>query len=136
MNLKTCSIDEQIIDKSANFELPNASAAERAKPYGPAYTIRAGKGELFANGLCRIDGRTLETTHFEFGPEEYCGEPVMLDGVEGLPGRYLISQVYRNSDRISYFAVFEDSQFVHGPIARIPLRHHAPLSFHGFWSEA
>jgi all-trans-8'-apo-beta-carotenal 15,15'-oxygenase len=135
VNIRSGTVDEQIIDRSANFELPNISATERSLPYTFAYTIRARRGELFANGLSRIDGHTLDTEYFEFGPGEYCGEPVVLDQIDGRRGRYVVSQVYRAADRTSYYAVFDEAEFVHGPVARIYLRHHAPLSFHGFWSQ-
>ena len=56
--------------------------------------------------------------------------------IGGERGRYLISQVYRAADKISDFAVFDEQRFAAGPVARILLRHHVPLSFHGYWSPA
>jgi len=129
-------VEEQIIDDSANFELPCVSATERGRPYTKAYMIEAEAGDVFAQSLCQLDGRTLERRRYTFGPGEYCSEPVFCDALERSRGRYLLTQVYSAADKTSSFALFDEASFQQGPIARIPLEHHVPLSFHGFWSDA
>lgn len=128
------SVTEHVIDRSANYELPGLSATERTKPYSSAFMVRSAAGELFPNGLCRLDGRDLTTAFYEFGAGEYCGEPVVLDGVAGQRGQHLATQVYCDSSKRSYYAVFRTDELSAGPIARIYLRHHVPVSFHGYWS--
>jgi all-trans-8'-apo-beta-carotenal 15,15'-oxygenase len=130
------AIEEQIIDDTANFELPCVSATERGRPYTKAYMIEAERGDVFAQSLCQLDGATLERRRYTFGPGEYCAEPVFCDTLNGSRGRYLLTQIYSATDKASSFALFDEAYFEEGPIARIPLEHHVPLSFHGYWSGA
>ena len=129
-------IEEQIIADHADFELPCLSATERAKPYSKAYMIQADPRELFARNLCQLDGETLETVTYSFSPGQFCSEPVLCDVLGDRRGRYLITQVYSATEKTSHFAVFDEASFSEGPIARIPLTHHVPVSFHGYWSSA
>lgn len=133
INLRRASLTEQVIDAAANFELPNVSATECARPHSWAYMTRAAPGELFASGIARVRGDSLETQHFDFGAGQYCGEPVFLDDPNGPRGRYVATQVYCSAMRRSEFVIFDEATFTTGPVARIPLQHHVPLSFHGFW---
>jgi all-trans-8'-apo-beta-carotenal 15,15'-oxygenase len=127
-------VEDTILDASANYELPSISATERSLSYSHAYMIQADAGEIFARSLCQLDGQTLQRHSFGFEQGEYVSEPVMLDHLGGERGRYVISQIYNASERASYFAIFDDRDFAAGPLARIRLRHHVPLSFHGYWS--
>ncbi|MGI9343938.1 MAG: carotenoid oxygenase family protein [Gammaproteobacteria bacterium] len=129
-------VDIDIVSRAADYELPCVSATERALPHSFAYMIQADPGELFARNLCQYDAATGKTSTWHFDDGEYCGEPVFCDAVGGERGRYVISQVYRAADKISDFAVFDEETFASGPVARIQLRHHVPLSFHGYWSPA
>jgi all-trans-8'-apo-beta-carotenal 15,15'-oxygenase len=126
----------QTILDDGNFELPCVSATERGRPYTQAYMIRAIPGELFARTLCELDGKKLAARHYEFGPREFCSEPVICDELDGQPGRYLLTQIYNGADKRSYYAVMDRQNFMAGPVARIQLRHHVPVSFHGYWSAA
>jgi all-trans-8'-apo-beta-carotenal 15,15'-oxygenase len=128
------ALDEIVLDATANFELPGISATERTGPYTKAYLIQAHPGDVFARSLCQLDGQSLSTRTYSFQPGEFCSEPVFLDTVFGARGRHLISQVYDSREKRSYFALFDEERFEQGPIARIALEHHVPLSFHGYWS--
>jgi all-trans-8'-apo-beta-carotenal 15,15'-oxygenase len=134
INLAKRSLEETVLDATANFELPCISATERAKRYTKAYLIQADPGELFARSLCQLDAQSFSTRTYSFQPGEYCSEPVFLDTVFGPRGSYLITQVYDSKQKQSYFAIFDEPKFQQGPIARIALEHHVPLSFHGYWS--
>lgn len=129
------SPEEQTLLQDGNFELPCVSATERGRSYSQAYMIRAIPGEIFARCLCELDGGTLTGRSFEFGEHEFCSEPVICDELDGQPGRYLLTQVYSGTDKRSYYAVFDRQDFMAGPVARIQLRHHVPVSFHGYWSS-
>ena len=45
-----------------------------------------------------------------------------------------MTQIYDSRRKQSYFALFDEGGFERGPVATIDLEHHAPLSFHGYWS--
>lgn len=126
--------EERDLATDGNFELPCVSAAERGRAYSQAYMIQAEPGEIFAHSLCELDGRTLAARRYDCAPHEFCSEPVICDEVDGSAGRYLLTQVYSGQDKRSYFALFDRQDFTAGPMAKIHLRHHVPLSFHGYWS--
>jgi all-trans-8'-apo-beta-carotenal 15,15'-oxygenase len=128
------SLVETALLKDANFELPAVPAPERGRPHTKAYMIRAETGEAFARSLCELDGLTGEARRYEFGAREFCSEPVVCDHVDGAPGRYLLTQVYSGERKRSYFAVLDRQNFTAGPVAKLHLRHHVPVSFHGYWS--
>ncbi len=134
VNVGSGTIEESVICAEANYELPCISATERAKPYSAAYTIQLERGEIFARGLCRLDAGELSTTRYLFDEGRYCSEPVVLDAVSGPRSPYLLTQVYDSETKKSYFALFSDDSFSSGPIAKIHLEHHAPLSLHGCWA--
>ena len=129
-------LDMKIISDSADYELPGISATERARPHSKAYMIQADHGELFTRNLCQYDAANGSTASWAFEDGEYCGEPVFCDVLGQARGRFVISQVYSARDKKSYFAVFDEKSFCRGPIARIRLQHHVPLSFHGFWAPS
>lgn len=136
VNLDAGRVKEQMIDESANFELPSVSATERGTAYSSGYMVRAAPGELFPNGIGRLHAADLSLDRYDFPDGNFCGEPVVLDGVDSERGRHLITQVYSSADKRSYFAVFEEQSFTNGPVARIQLQHHVPVSFHGYWAAA
>ena len=127
-------IDMSVTAAAADYELPAVSATERARRHTTACMIQADQGELFARSLCLFDARTGSTQSWSFEPGEYCGEPVYCDAIGQERSRTVISQVYSSATKQSSFAVFDVERFTDGPVARIALRHHVPLSFHGYWS--
>ena len=56
----------------------------------------------------------------------------LQDALGGPRGSHLLTQVYDSASRRSDFAIFEAAAIERGPVARVRLRHHVPLSFHGF----
>jgi all-trans-8'-apo-beta-carotenal 15,15'-oxygenase len=136
IDLSRGTLAETVLDARANYELPSVSATERGRRHTRAYMTEAAPGELFPRGLCQFDAATGVCTTYRFGPDEFCSEPVFLDALTGDRGSYLMTQVYAAAQRVSYFALFEEARFAAGPIARILLRHHVPLSFHGYWAPA
>ncbi len=134
VDLRTRQAKESIIDSSNNYELPTVAARERGISHGHAYMIQADAGELFARSICQLDGASLTQQSYGFAPDEYVSEPVIADHLGGEPGRWVLSQVYNASTRRSYFVILDDQNFAGGPVAKIHLRHHVPLSFHGYWS--
>ncbi len=133
-NLSTRRAEERVIDGSNNYELPTVATRERGLEYRHAYMIQADAGELFARSICQLDGASLTRQSYGFGADEFVSEPVTADYLGGEPGRWVLSQVYNATARRSYFAILDDQNFRQGPIAKIHLRHHVPLSFHGYWS--
>jgi all-trans-8'-apo-beta-carotenal 15,15'-oxygenase len=134
VSMNTGRISEEHLVADGNFELPGVSAAERGRTHSQAYMIRAEPGEVFARSLCELDSRTGEARNYEFGEQAFCSEPVVCDHLDGEPGRYLVTQVYSGEEKRSHFAVLDRRHFLRGPVAKLYLRHHVPVSFHGYWA--
>lgn len=128
------TVTETILANNANFELPCVSATERGAPYSQAYMIQADAEAVFAHSLCELDGQQTTARSYDFGTGAFCSEPVICDAIEGEAGRYLITQIYDGADKRSHFAILDRQNFLAGPVARIHLQHHVPLSFHGYWA--
>lgn len=122
--------------REANFELPGVSAAQRGLPHARAFMIQAEPGGMFARSLGCVDGRDFSLRSYRYPEDVFCGEPVVCDDLSGPPGRWVISQVYDGRERRSRFDVFDGEDLPAGPVASIRLRHHVPLSFHGYWAAA
>ncbi len=133
VDLEGGRLEAEVLDERFNFELPVISATERARPHSRAFMIQADPGEVFARSLYAYDARNGATMSYRFPTGEVCSEPVLLDAVGGDRGAYVATQVYDSRTRRSDFAIFTEAGLGAGPVARIRLRHHVPLSFHGFW---
>ena len=77
----------------------------------------------------------------DFGETEFCGEPVFIP----VPGQsyaadnpvepgWLLTEVYDSKGGTSYLALLRAERVADGPLAKIHLTHHAPFSYHGWWS--
>lgn len=82
----------------------------------------------------RIDMDTGETVRYPCEPGQYCLEPVFVPRPSGGPDSgWLLSEVYDARTERTFLAVFDADSIASGPIARVHLRHHIPLNFHGHW---
>ncbi len=124
-------------------EWPRINEHHRCHDYRFAYIARERPGEFFWSGISRVDTTTGAISSFQFGMKEYCSEPVFIpipgrsyapDG-PGEPG-WVLTEAYDSGDRTSNLAVLRAERLADGPVARIRLSHHAPFSYHGWWSEA
>ena len=82
-----------------------------------------------------------KTTEFHFGPGYYVGEPMFAPDPRALINApldrgWLLCEVLDSASSTSFIAVFDATRVADGPIARVRLRHHLPLSFHGWWQAA
>lgn len=86
--------------------------------------------------------RTGQRELFDFGNDFYVGEPIFVPrsgqhyrGNEVQEVGWLLSQVFDLKAQTSFFALFTADNLADGPIARLVLTHHVPISFHGYWRE-
>jgi all-trans-8'-apo-beta-carotenal 15,15'-oxygenase len=85
-------------------------------------------------GVKRVDYLKDKRQVFDFGAEIMAGEPVFA----ARPGAardqgWLIVQCLDGRSERAFFALFDAAHLDAGPIARIHLPHHLPISFHGWW---
>jgi all-trans-8'-apo-beta-carotenal 15,15'-oxygenase len=133
---------ETLADDSG-YEMPNIYQGFSGRPYRFGYLARDGQALRFWSSLARLDTYSGKLESFEFGPGFFCCEPIFVP----LPGRalragdpdepgYLLSLVYASEARRSFLAVLRADRLADGPLCRLWLRHHVPLSLHGFWHAA
>jgi all-trans-8'-apo-beta-carotenal 15,15'-oxygenase len=80
---------------------------------------------------------------FHFGPGYYVGEPVYVPdpaaavNLATMEDRgWLLCEVLEGKSEKSFIAVFDAAELQDGPTAKVRLRHHLPMSFHGWWQTA
>jgi len=140
IDLEQRKIKEEFI-AGENVEWPRINAHHLCNRYRFAYMAEGRPGAFFWSVVKRLDIKTGKSTRFDFGKTEFCSEPVFiplsgriyesLDSVE--PG-WVVTEVYDSRSRTSYLAVLRAEKLSHGPLAKIHLTHHAPFSYHGWWS--
>jgi carotenoid cleavage dioxygenase-like enzyme len=81
--------------------------------------------------------RSGTKTSFHFGKDYYVGEPVYVPNPAFAPTDeehgWIIAEALDGQKRKSFMAVFEAANLEKGPIAKLWLEHHLPMSFHGSW---
>jgi all-trans-8'-apo-beta-carotenal 15,15'-oxygenase len=134
------SIKEELL-AGENFEWPRINEQHRCHRYRFGYINQGHEGEFFWSIITRVDMLTGEKTSYDFGRKQFCSEPVFIP----VPGKryapddaeepgWLLSEVYDSGSRTSYLAILRAERIADGPQARIYLTHHAPFSYHGWWS--
>jgi len=124
-----------------NFEWPRINGRHLCRNYRFTYIAQGHPGEFFWSFITRMDMSSGKNSTYDFGRTEFCSEPVFIP----LPGKnyepddaeepgWLLTEVYDSRSRTSYLAVLRAERIEDGPLARIRLTHHAPFSYHGWWS--
>jgi all-trans-8'-apo-beta-carotenal 15,15'-oxygenase len=97
----------------------------------------------FQNGIACIDTESGARTEFHFGSDHYVGEPVFAPDPQAAAGSpdvetrgWLLCEVLDGASEKSFIAVFDAARVADGPVATVRLRHHLPISFHGWWQAA
>ncbi len=136
VDLDTKTAEEEILCSKANFELPSVSATRRGLKADFAYMIQANEGELFASHLHQFDYKNQSSNTYSFNQNEFVSEPMPLDHMnDAQSSNYIASEVYDGNKKKSYLAIFKEDQFLKGPVCKLWLDHHIPLSFHGYFSK-
>jgi all-trans-8'-apo-beta-carotenal 15,15'-oxygenase len=107
---------------------PRAALQKHAIGY-----FTCGRGPI-NSGVKRVDYRSGAAQTFDFCPNVATGEPVFAAKPDGSnDDGWLIVQCLDGATERAFFALFNAGRLDAGPIARIHLPHHLPLSFHGWW---
>jgi all-trans-8'-apo-beta-carotenal 15,15'-oxygenase len=127
----------EVFRSDGNLELPFVCQNRRGLSYRYAYSAKADAGKVFWNRVTRIDPRSGKFVDARFG-EDFCGEPVFIPDPrrEASEGGWVLTQVYSPASKKSSLAVLDSEHLEDGPLATVKLRHHVPLSFHGYWHGA
>jgi all-trans-8'-apo-beta-carotenal 15,15'-oxygenase len=133
IDLAAHSLREEILD-SGSHEFPMIDPRAAMQKHDVAY-LTAGKVNWGVNsGVKRVDYPTGKTQVFDFGADVTAGEPVFAARPgAGRDEGWLIVQCLDGQSERAFFALFDAAHVDSGPIARIRLPHHLPISFHGWW---
>ena len=132
IDLKSGRLDETILDH-ANHEFPMLDGRLAGQKHRYGYFAYAGLG-AFNTGLKRLDYQTGKAECFDFGRSIQVGEPVFINKPNAsIDDGWLIAQCLDGVEGNSFFALFDAHGIAHGPVAKINLDHHVPISFHGSW---
>jgi all-trans-8'-apo-beta-carotenal 15,15'-oxygenase len=126
---------EEIIDPGMH-EFPMVDPRVATRPHRVGYLASGGVAGIHT-GIKRVDFQTGAQQAFEFGTLTAVGEPVFAakPGGAGDEG-WLIVQGLDGKSGNAFFALFDAASIGAGPIARLWLDHHLPISFHGAWVGA
>jgi all-trans-8'-apo-beta-carotenal 15,15'-oxygenase len=133
MNLQSGRLGEEQLAEG-NYEFPVVHPALAGYEYSVGYASFGSPGTILHSGLARIDMKVGLVDGFDFGSTTHIGEPIFVpEGVSEDRG-YLLAMGLDGESRKSFIAVMDAGNLSAGPLARVNLRHHTPLSFHGCWA--
>ena len=118
----------EVLDGSGN-EFPQLHPQEYMRAHRFAYVVTGNQPGYFPDGIARVDFQTGKREEFRFGSGFYPGEPVVAPDASGKKS-WILTLVYDQKSDRSFLAIFDGSRISAGPVGRLLLRHHAPLSFH------
>ena len=126
---------QEIIDDGTH-EFPFVDPRVGTRPHRMGYFNTGGLVAL-SSGVKRVDYRTGAKDSFDFGPLTVVGEPVFAAKPGGgIDEGWLITQCLDGVSGTTFFALFDAEHLAAGPLARMWLDHHVPISLHGAWQAA
>ncbi len=135
LDLQAGRLMEEVLD-TATHEFPMIDERIAMSRHKVGYMATGGLGAV-NSGLKRFDLESGQTQVFDFGEMTQVGEPVFAAKPGGdLDQGWLVVQCLDGPSKTSYFAVLDAEAVDAGPVARVWLEHHVPISFHGAWSAA
>ena len=123
---------------AGNFEWPRVDDRLLGRPNRWGYVASARAGEFFWNAVAKVDFASGAVVPFDFGPQVFTSEPVFVPDPArtGEDAGWLLVELYGADSRKSSLAVLDAGRIEDGPVARVLLEHHVPVSFHGYWRPA
>ena len=138
INMKTNSIQSEFIanDPDLSYEFPVMDDRRLSSKHNIGYFARGRVNGAFHHEIARIDLDTGATKSFDFGKHSYVGEPIFAARNTTIDEGWLLSLVYDEQADKSYVAILDTKSITDGPVAKIHLDHHSPMSFHGTWEPS
>lgn len=133
IDLQKGQLREEIID-TGHQEFPMIDLRVTSQRHQYGYMAIGGVGEWTLDGVARTDYKSGHRAAFRFGPQHFVGEPVFAPSGTAEGEGWLLAQVQNGTSGKNYLAVFVAGTIEQGPIAKVHLDHHVPLSFHGYWA--
>ena len=129
-------------DDGYSYEFPVMDERYLTNEHSIGFFARGTLNGAFHHEIARIDLSTGKVTAFDFGHGSYVGEPIFVPRNEAsladsaADSGWLMTLVFDDSTDKSYVAILDTDDLHNGPVAKVHLDHHSPMSFHGTWSPA
>jgi all-trans-8'-apo-beta-carotenal 15,15'-oxygenase len=133
IDLKRGACRQEIVDNGPH-EFPTIDPRAALHRHKVGYMTAGGAG-VFNTAVKRFDYESGRATQCDFGPKTVVGEPVFA-AAGGENEGWLISQVLDGNSGKTFFAVLDAERPEDGPVAKVWLDHHLPISFHGAWKAS
>ncbi len=135
IDVQSGTAKEDIIS-DGNYEFAMADPRVYGRKHRYGYFASGGLSDL-TTGISRIDYSTMDIQHFDFATPAHTGEPVIIPKPNGkVDDCWIITQCLDSKSMRTFFAIFDAAHIRDGPLAKIWLSHHVPISFHGAWKSA
>ena len=91
---------------------------------------------LLSSDIKQFDFKTGNNETYYFGSNTVVGEPIFASNSTNKTDEgWLLTKCLDGVSGKSSFAVFVSNTVTKGPICKIWLNHHLPISFNGFWQN-
>lgn len=131
------TVKQSILQEGA-FEFPIIHPAFGCHEHSIGYASMGTDNNIFHSAISRFDFKTGASDQYDFGPDIHVGEPVFASDPD-YPGEeskgWLLVMGLDGLTGNSFMAILSADSLASGPVARLDLSHHTPLSFHGFWRQ-
>lgn len=123
---------------AGNYEWPRIDDRLLGRRNRWGWMASAKPKRFFANSVARIDFEDGSTKEYAFDDSVFTSEPVFVPdpargGAGGEEEGWILVELFDGRDRRSSLAVLDAGRIEDGPVARVLLEHHVPISFHGYW---
>ena len=114
------------------FPMIDGRVAGRTNRYG--YANRGPDGNWVLDGVVKLNLQTGGREEYRFGAKHFVSEPIFAPKGSAEGDGWLLAQVQNGATGTNFLAIFDTDHVAAGPIAKVHLTHHVPLSFHGYWA--
>ena len=130
-------------DLDRTYEFPVINEQFTSHPNSYCYLASGDRMGAFHHAINRVHLESGKTETYDFGEGLYCGEPIFVprpghrysSSLVQEPGWLMTLAFDRAADK-SFLAILNAEALADGPVAKIHLVHHSPMSFHGTWHGA
>ncbi len=135
IDIQSGTATEDIISHD-NHEFAMADPRVYGNRHTFGYFASGGISDI-TTGISSVNYNTMEIRNFNFSTPTHVGEPVIIPKPHGqIDDCWIITQCLDSKTMRTFFAIFDTTSFTDGPLAKIWLSHHVPISFHGAWKNA
>lgn len=136
INLKAQTLEDVVLSQRV-VEFPYVDQRRVCRKHQVGYFTTAPKATIFHSGVVRINLEDGTEDAYIFPTPTHVGEGVLVASVtQNETDGFLLNVCLDGTTGRSFLAIFNAAQLANGPLARVWLKHHAPLSFHGDWVAA